>query len=482
MTICHDQPHLIPPPRIETHDARTTTPLSRHTSPFIGGSRQLASRASSRASLARSVRRARTTESLRTTIGTPSGFRVVDDYKRRSEGFQPLQLSIYLPENRLSPLPIFNETFEEGLAGLEYPAQALTRCRSSTLLSQSTSTFRIPRKPVGSISDKSTIRHRPSVDRLSSASSFDMEWGNLTRPSLPDSSSTQELLTALEIRLPKAPPPLRIRSQTETLHLPQRRDSLLNRRVNNGTDVGLEVDRRLNEFDTIIEERPIDIKEDLPKSPAPPAVPSKTSPVSELSGAPIDWHTSPPRRIPVRSATFSDIRSVFHRPLPPTPLTFSQPIPLQSPVPPPPPPKPQSHPAPQNKNNLSSQLAGPRPPAKRTLTRDRVSQWLFPSSCSAGERSTPEPVLSHENIYKCITQDSTKVPSMASTVSTRSTSLDAKTPPTVTAQSSPGRSREPKAKSSVQVHADLNHPLPPCPADENMNLFSNGRSPVGVAF
>ncbi|KAI9709043.1 MAG: hypothetical protein M1812_007799 [Candelaria pacifica] len=488
MTICHDQPHLIPPPKIERYDARTSTPVSWHTPQFIAGSRQLASRASSRASLTRTIRRTITTESLRPTIGAPSGFRKFDDYKRRSEGFRPLELSIYLPENKLSPLPIFSDTFEEEPAGLEYPARALTRCRSSTLLSQSTSNFRIPRKPVGSISDKSTVRLRPSVDRLSSASSFDMDWGVPPRPNLPDSSSTQELLTALEARLPKAPPPLRIRSKTEPLHLPQRRDILLNRRVSSASDRGddrQEIDRRLNEFDTIVEERPIDFKEDLPKSPTPPAVPSK-SPIIEVPGDRVDdWGITLSRRVPVRSATFSDIRSVFHRPLPPTPLTFNQPNPLQRPPKPPPPPKPQSYLPFQTEYCRPSQPADPFPPAKPTSTRDRVSQWLFPLSRNADYQSSPEPVLSHGNFYQCITEGSTKVPSMSSTVSTRSTSLDPKTPPSITPQSSPGRSTKPKMKPCVHILAELDHPLPACPPNEDISILSSGlsgRSPVGVAF
>ncbi len=483
MTICYDQPHLIPPPpKIESRDVPPSTPLSWHTStPITAGSRQLASRASSRASFTRTIRKARTTESLRPTIGTPENFRRVDDYKRRSEVFRPLELSIYQPENKLSPLPVFSETFEKEPARLEYPAQALMRSRSSTVLSQSTSTLRIPRKPVGSISDRTTIRPRPSADRLSYASSFDAEWG---RTSQLDSSSTQELLAALERRLPKAPPPLRIRSQTEPLHLPQRRESLVHRRVNNALDEKQEVDRRLNDFDTIIEEMALDPKEDLPKSPIPPAVPSKTADDEEGGGQNGSRDTSLPSRVPVRSATFSDISSIFHRPLPPTPLTFNQPNPSSSPAPPPPPPKSGSESAPSVLVCPSSQPVVPSPPVKFTSTRDRVSQWLFPTLGSVGDQSSPEPVLSHDNFYQCVAKDSPEVPSMVSTVSSRSASFEAATPANNTPQSSPGRSRKSMTKGSVRIVADQNHPLPPCPPCEVHSLSSglSGRSPVGVAF
>src|ERR1700683_2815810 len=101
MRIEHHQPRLVPPlvpPQDSSNEWSTRT-------------RSFGSRASTRASFA--VRRklnayngfhSNNNTPRRPQIGAPSDFRHIDHaMPRRKEVFRPLELSIYMPENQLSP-------------------------------------------------------------------------------------------------------------------------------------------------------------------------------------------------------------------------------------------------------------------------------------------------------------------------------------------------------------------------------------------
>jgi hypothetical protein len=223
MRIEHHQPRLIPPPIPEPQERPSTRGRE-----LVTRARSFASRASSRGSF--SVRRKLNTYNgpRRPRIGAPSDFRRVENaIPRRTAYFRPLELSIYMPENQLSPiLPHFGETddlsFPKDDKELPYPPTAITHSRSESALS-----FRIPRKPIRSSSGTSS------------------EWTAQFKPR-PGSLSAQELLAALEHQLPKAPPPARLRSMTEPPAYERVKSALHER---------FELEQKLKDIEEIIEER-----------------------------------------------------------------------------------------------------------------------------------------------------------------------------------------------------------------------------------
>jgi hypothetical protein len=221
MRIEHQQPRLIPPPIPEPEERPSTR--SRE---WVTRSKSFASRASSRGSF--SVRRKLNTYNgpRRPRIGAPSDFRHIENSMPRTERFRPLELSIYMPDNQLSPiLPHFGtddlsfppDDFDD----FRFPPTAMTHSRSDSALS-----FRIPRKPIRSgsgTSSESTANHRPRHESL----------------------NAQELLAALEKELPKAPRPARLRAMTEPPAYERVKSALHER---------FELERRLKDIDEVIEE------------------------------------------------------------------------------------------------------------------------------------------------------------------------------------------------------------------------------------
>ena len=223
MRIELDQPRLVPPPIPESQERPSTR--SRE---WVERSKSFASRASSRGSF--SVRRKLNAYNglRRPQIGAPSDFRVVENaMPRRRERFRPLELSIYMPDNQLSPiLPHFN--VDDGLSfpvddfkDLPCPPTALTHSRSESALS-----FRIPRKPIRSGSGSS-------------------QWTAQFQPR-PESLNSQQLIAALEHQLPRAPPQARLRALTEPPSY---------ERVKSALHEKFELEQRLKDIDELIEER-----------------------------------------------------------------------------------------------------------------------------------------------------------------------------------------------------------------------------------
>lgn len=255
MRIEHHQPRLVPPPIPEPQERPSTRGRE-----WVDRSRNFASRASSRGSF--SVRRTLNAyngprRTRQYTISGPTDFRHVENsMPRRREAFRPLELSIYMPENQLSPiLPHFGATddlsFEsDDLSDLPYPPAALTHSRSDSALS-----FRIPRKP------------------LRSSSRASSEWTAQSKIR-PDSLSTQELLAALENELPKAPPPARLRAMTEPPAY---------ERVKSALHEKFELERRLRDIDEQIEERQSIYMSSRPISRATSTRPTSVTSVYEES-------------------------------------------------------------------------------------------------------------------------------------------------------------------------------------------------------
>ena len=128
----YQQPHLIAPMKLTVWDELPPTPpptLPSHISQLVSQGRNLASRASGRASL--SMRR-KTPSKLVISKPQPA-VTDPDDFPFRRRSFRPLQLSIYMPNNRLSDLPEFDAlSFTDG-GEIKFPPRALLRTRSEEI-------------------------------------------------------------------------------------------------------------------------------------------------------------------------------------------------------------------------------------------------------------------------------------------------------------------------------------------------------------
>ncbi|PQE21418.1 acid phosphatase protein [Rutstroemia sp. NJR-2017a BBW] len=218
MRIVNGQPKLISPPTLQKPFERpdTATAFER---PTLKPNDWVTTRSRSRASSRTSFSPKRSFSSRHQTpgrlqISAPYNFQhhIETSYIREppkvvvrpEPKLRPLELSIYLPGNRLSPLPEF---------GPEDPEHQLPHMRSESALS-----FRVPRKPL-----LSTVVERRSL-------------------------STEELLNALVDDLPNPTPRTRLRSNTEPAAYERVKSALLEK---------IELDQKLKEIDEAIERRSI---------------------------------------------------------------------------------------------------------------------------------------------------------------------------------------------------------------------------------
>ncbi|KAJ5168463.1 uncharacterized protein N7482_004057 [Penicillium canariense] len=160
MQVCHNQPHLVPPMKLVVYDDLPSPGVChqpRHSlSSWFGEGRNLASRASGRASI--SWKRH---PPAPLKISAPSDFRRVQSFQMQPSPimYQPLQLSIHRSGNRLSDLPSFDSfALDEASPRktLAVPPPALSpagirsrRCQSSE------ARISLSRKPVGSANRRS---------------------------------------------------------------------------------------------------------------------------------------------------------------------------------------------------------------------------------------------------------------------------------------------------------------------------------------
>ena len=330
MKICYDQPQTVELPRAEPISPRPATShsVSRHVSQWVTTSRDFASRASSRASV-HTLTRPRKSHSKvrRLSISGPTDFRHDSGYDgaegvqsmldnasepvRRRRSFRPLELSIYLPDGRLSPLPDFE--LDEWDEMPRAPAEVLVRSRdsrtNSILSDPATSSYLVQRKPVGAGSRRSSVQSthsvqsRPLSGTLSTLPLSQQEpkgRAELVRSGTPNELRRRGTLSPPRI-LSRLPSPSRARSNTA----PSRPASL--RRVR--TDV----DEAIRELNTIVEERRADAYRSRNQIPSfinrPPLSPSSHVPA-----------IAPALRMHVRSETLSDIGSAFSVPLVAKPL------------------------------------------------------------------------------------------------------------------------------------------------------------------
>ncbi|OJD24021.1 hypothetical protein ACJ73_04616 [Blastomyces percursus] len=156
MKLCHHQPHLVPPMKLVFYDDLPGLGRSRSSSIsyWVSEGWTLASKATDRVSTGRkSTKRSSHTP----TISDPSDFRRLNPSTSRLEPFRPLELSIHQPRNRPSDLPKFD------LFDIDIPSKFDSSCPkppqkvfspldNPSIHSTPVPSFKIPRKPVGSLS------------------------------------------------------------------------------------------------------------------------------------------------------------------------------------------------------------------------------------------------------------------------------------------------------------------------------------------
>jgi len=144
MRIMYQQPHLVPPMKLTVFDELPRTPVPpppSQLSQWMSQGRNLASRASSL-----SIRRK---TSSRPVISSPQPLmRPAQDLPlRRVQEWRPLELSIYMPHNRLSDLPEFDRLSFTDSGELKCPPRALHRTKSEEFVPTPASVVPVRQKP-----------------------------------------------------------------------------------------------------------------------------------------------------------------------------------------------------------------------------------------------------------------------------------------------------------------------------------------------
>lgn len=370
-------------PKVDTIIPRPESKSSHRPSQWLAEGRNLASRASSRASFTRH------TGGRRPAIGAPSDFRKVERSLERIDGFRPLELSIYLPGNELPSLPIFSHDDEGGAVGLNYAAPILNKPRSESLLSRPSTSFTIARKPITSRT-LSFDGSRFSMDSQYAPGDVDFALGTKSihqRPSIATTRSTQDFLDTLDPRLPQLPSRIRSKSGPEPVYTLYRRASEQSLRLRTHLEERERIESRLPECDTILEEKH-GVERKYPNL------------------SPISSHGDPAEDLPL---PHPELKSIY-------PSTLSQPQPEIS----------------QEKANVSKPLTESDP----HTTRSRISQWLLRSASSQSSRSLAS--SSDESFPR---RASTTIRERSSTVSSTDSNADTVDPasPWSSPRSSPHR-------------------------------------------
>lgn len=157
--VTYQQPHLIAPMKLTVWDEMPPTPPPSVTTRFFTQSKSLATKASERASF--SVRR-RTPN--RPSISSPMPAVIPADARTvRRRSFRPLELSIYLPNNRLSDLPEFVAVSFTEVGELKLPPRALLRTRSAEVICHELPAVSVPVKPASMFERRLSRARRDTV-------------------------------------------------------------------------------------------------------------------------------------------------------------------------------------------------------------------------------------------------------------------------------------------------------------------------------
>ncbi|EON63684.1 hypothetical protein W97_02912 [Coniosporium apollinis CBS 100218] len=367
LILCYEQPHCMEQPlMVPANPSPITAKSVDHNTSWISSGYNLVARASSRVSLSSSTRlRTSFSRSSPSISGPPDARRGDRTVNRKRKSFRPLELTIYLPNNRLSPLPNFNTSdWDRTPAELAFPAQALIRPRIDSLHSETPDSFCVSTDP-SEIPDLAPPIPLKSPRRPNTAQAP-------LHPAVLRRTSPRSSLAPSSRCSSRAPSPARPRANTEPTNAVKQRAS--SRR--NKSDV----DEAIRELNTIVEERRLDAFRASQSTPEPnchhiPAI-------------------APSLRMTVRSETLSDIGSALSVPL------ASKPLPS---VPASPDPgsttsttTPTIGPDPPYLHDTGSETSLIDPPTHRS-SRSRLSHW-FRRSLPSSPTTKPTPI---PPFYQC---------------------------------------------------------------------------------
>jgi hypothetical protein len=383
--------------------------MSHHVSQWVSTSRDIATRASSRASFSTFTRprRSHSVHKVRPSISQPTNFQHVDndielDYIqtminqapvpiRCTRSLRRLELSIYLPNGcgRLSPLPNFdteawtsamdltplpvfenNEAWSTTMVSLTKPAQALIRVRDSR-----TSSISSNPSSSGYLNEHRLSGTTMATLQTPTLSNWPEEPAGFEKSTTIRRSRTSETLPSARV-LSRLPSPSRSRANTA----PSSRPGSLRR-------TKTDVEEAIRELNTIVEERRASEFRLQAKSPAL----ITRSPPSPSHHVP---YLAPSMRMHVRSETLSDIGSAFS-----APIKYDKALPIV----------PAARCltlAPPSRNSTMALCSNPiTPPAPHTPTNNvsRLTNWLkrsISTSITPNSPLAPEP-CNTEPFYKC---------------------------------------------------------------------------------
>jgi hypothetical protein len=189
MRVMYQQPHLVPPMKLTVFDGLPSTPTRPPPSQL---SQWVTSgKASLRSSL--SMRRHISKPSISAPQPPlPQSHEL--PFRRAAKSYRPLELSIYMPSNRLSDLPAFDRLSFTEVGEIKLPPRALIRTKSEEFIPHKISMMPAPAKPASMIEQRRMSHPRPDASstvismsrppsEYDALHSHPVSWGSL--PGLP---------------------------------------------------------------------------------------------------------------------------------------------------------------------------------------------------------------------------------------------------------------------------------------------------------
>ncbi|KAK5228860.1 hypothetical protein LTR47_008275 [Exophiala xenobiotica] len=160
MRVMYQQPHLVPPMKLTVFDDLPSTPTPPPPSQLSQWVSQ--GKASLRSSL--SMRRQFVSRPS-ISISSPRPSMPTDQlpFRRAALEFRPLELSIYMPNNRLSDLPEFDRLSFTEAGEIRLPPRALVRTQSEQFAPHKVSMLPAPVKPASMFEQRRLLPMRPDT-------------------------------------------------------------------------------------------------------------------------------------------------------------------------------------------------------------------------------------------------------------------------------------------------------------------------------
>ncbi|KAI1612675.1 hypothetical protein EDD37DRAFT_316921 [Exophiala viscosa] len=200
MQIMYQQPHLVPPMKLTVYDGLPTTPTPLPPSQLSQWVSQSKASLKSGLSLRKHTSTLLSISSPRPTMPSTNDLPL----RRAAHEFRPLELSIYMPNNRLSELPEFDRLSFTDVGEIKLPPRAVLRTQSEHFVPHKVSMMPAPVKPASMIEQRRMSRVRPDTSSTVIATS--------RPPSEYDALHSHPVSWA---SLPGLPPPIYARGRSE---------------------------------------------------------------------------------------------------------------------------------------------------------------------------------------------------------------------------------------------------------------------------